>query len=210
MVAPTVGSRWRLFTALTVMGTLVMATAAGAHAFWLPALLWAVPAMVALRCLPLPLALVVVVVTGVVGRALAFRSSLSGLELLVVPSLATAALLPALVLDKLLVTRFPAAGIWGWPALLAATWLALRATPAGALLAPLPAFEATALLSRVHPVLAVATAGVIAQGFASMASVLNWHVPDPHPQPIRERGVRVATLASFALLAALALCGLLS
>lgn len=202
MVAPTVGGTWRLFTALTVMGTVVMATSAGPSAFWLCALLWAAPPMVAMRCLPLPLALVVVVVTGVLGRALAFSTALTGLDLLVVPLQATAALLPALVADKLLVTRFPAAGLSAWPALLAATWIVLRGTAVGELVAPVPDLDGTHLVSTLHPALAVATAAIVAQGFASMASVLNWHVPDPHAQPVRERGVRFATLAAYALLAA--------
>ena len=209
MVAPTVGSKWRLGLALTVMGTIAMATSTGPSAFWMSGLLWAVAPLVALRCLPLPLALVIVVVTGVFGRALAFSSSLAGLDLLVVPVAATAALLPALVIDKLAVTRFALGGLWLWPALLAITHLLFLGTRTGALLAPLPELDGVQLLSRLHPALAVAITGVIAQGFASMASVLNWHVPDPHAQPVRERGVRVATLSCYGVLAFLALCGLL-
>lgn len=207
--APTIGGKWRLFAALTVMGTLVTATSAGPYAFWLSALLWAVPPLVALRCLPWPLALVVVAITGVLGRALAFSTGLTGLDLLVVPLAATGALLPALVVDKLLVTRFPSAGIWAWPALVAATFVLLMGTPTGELVAPVPDLGGVHLVSSLHPAWAVAITGIVAQGFASMASVLNWHVPDPHPQAVRERGVRVATLACYALLAAFAIVELM-
>ena len=209
LFAPTIGNKWRLFAALTVMGVVVMATSAGPYAFWLSALLWAVPAMVAVRCLPVPLALVVVVVTGIGGRALAYGTALPGLDLLVVPAIATAALLPALVVDKLLVTRFPAGGIWAWPVLVAATYVVLMGTPAGELVAPVPDLGGVHLVSTLHPAWAVAITGVVAQGFASMASVLNWHVRDPHPQVVRERGVRFATLACYALLAAFAIVELL-
>lgn len=209
MVAPTVGSKWRLLCALTIMGTLVMATSTGPWACWWSALLWAAPSMAALRCLPLPLALLVVVVTGVLGRALACAPSLDGLELLALPLAATAALLPALLVDKLLVTRFPVAGLSAWPALLALTWLLMREQATAAMLAPLPDLDATLLLSTLHPVLPVLVGGIVAQGFASMTSVLNWHVPDPQPQPLRERGVRIATLTTYAVLAAYFVYGVL-
>lgn len=209
MLAPTIGSKARLVAALTVMGTVLLATSAGPWAFWLCALLWAVPAMVAMRCLPLPLALPIVVGGGVAGRALAFATALEGLELLLLPLTATAALLPAFVVDKLLVTRFPAAGIWAWPALVTGAFLLLRGTAAAELVAPVPDLDGVHLVSTLHPAFAVAITAMVAQGFASMGSVLNWHVPDPHMQPVRERGVRVAALVSFALLGLFGLCAIL-
>jgi hypothetical protein len=193
----------RLIAALSISATALMATSAG---FWMSALLWAVPHMVAMRCLPLPAALALVLVTGVVGRALAFSSALDGWTL---PLAATAALVPALLADRVLVTRWPTAGLWAWPVLAAATYMATHGSAVGELLAPMPELDGAHLLSAIHPALTVTVTSVIAQGFASMASVLNWHVPDPHEPRVRERGVRVAALVAFALLAAFAACGFL-
>lgn len=211
-------SKWRLVAALTVMGTLLLATSAGRFAFWPCALLWAAPPIIAARCLPLPLALTVVVVSGTAGRALAWLEGLTGSDHVVVPLVATLLLVPALLVDKVLVTRFPRKGIWAWPALvgitffvvtkLAATSGPLLASAAEAL-APLPDLDGTQLLSALHPVWAVVVTGFVANGFAGAGTVLNWHVDDPHPLDVRERGVRVGALVGFAWLLALAVCGLL-
>ena len=207
---------WRLVAALTVMGTLLLATSAGRFAFWPSALLWAVPPLVAARCLPLPLALAVIVAGGTAGRALAYIEGLTGSDHVMVPLVATLLLVPALLVDKALVTRFPRKGIWAWPFLVGATSLVVThlARTSGPLLAsaaealaPVADLEALQLIPAVHAVLPVVVTGFVAQGFAGPASVLNWHVPDPHPAAVRERGVRVGALVGFAWLLAIFITG---
>lgn len=199
---------WRLIAALTVMGTLTMATSMGEYAFWVSGFFWAVPPIVAMRCLPLPYAVAVVVVTGVLGRFV-----VSSLDIVAVVA-GTLWLLPALLVDKLVMARFPRKGIWAWPLAITATvFAAAYATgmPIGetTLLAPVPDIDGAQMAAAGHPALAVFLTAVVANGFAGMATVLNDHVGDRHPPEVRERGVRVAALMSFALLAAFGVAALL-
>jgi hypothetical protein len=199
---------WRLIAALTVVGTLTMATSMGAYAFWISAFFWAVPPLVAMRCLPLPYALGVVLVTGILGRAFVnapdFMSAVVG----------TLWLVPALLVDKLAMARLPRAGIVTWPLAVTATvFVAAYVTraPIGDVvtLTPVPDIDGAQMAAAGHPALAVFLTAVVANGFAGMATILNDHVDDPHPPDVREKGVRIASLTSFALLAAFAVAALL-
>jgi hypothetical protein len=197
---------WRLIAALTVVGTLTMATSMGPYAFWVSAFLWAVPSIVAMRCLPLPFALAVVVVTGVAGRFVVHGE--------LTPALVGAgALLPALVVDKLVMARVPRAGVVTWPLAVTATLFAFAAITGATIgdltLAPVPDIDGAQMAAAGHPALAVFLTAVVANGFAGMATILNFHVEPKHPPEVRELGVRIASLTSFALLAAFAVAALL-
>jgi hypothetical protein len=201
-------SMWRLIAALTVMGTLTMATSMGEYAFWVSGFFWAVPLLVAMRCLPLPYALAVVVVSGYVGRGFVYPPDFVSILM------GTLWLVPALLVDKLVMARFPRKGIWAWPVAVTATVFAAAAVsglPIGeaVTLTPVPDIDGAQMAAAGHPALAVFLTAVVANGFAGMAAVLNDHVGDRHPPEVRERGVRVAALMSFALLAAFGVAGLL-
>lgn len=199
---------WRLIAALTIMGSLTMATSMGEYAFWVSAFFWAVPLLVAMRCLPLPYGLGVVVVTGYIGRGFVyppdFMSVLMG----------TLWLVPALLVDKLVIARFPRAGIWAWPIAVTATVIVTAyatGTPIGeaVTLTPVPDIDGAQMAAAGHPALAVFLTAVVANGFAGMATILNYHVDDRYPPEMRERGVRVAAMMSCALLAAFGVAALL-
>lgn len=199
---------WRLIAALTVVGTLTMATSMGEYAFWVSGFFWAVPLIVAMRCLPLPYGLGVVVVTGCLGRSFVYPPDV--ISVLV----GTLWLVPALLVDKVVMARFPRKGIWAWPIAITATVFvaaSVTGTPIGeaVTLTPLPDIDGAQLAAAGHPALAVFLTAVVANGFAGMATILNRHVDDLHAPEVTERGVRVASLLSFALLAAFGVAGLL-
>lgn len=195
------------------MGALFLSTSTGPYAFWPSACLWAVPPLVAMRCLPLHLAFPVVIVSGAVGRMFIAPTPAPDWSDIAV---AVAVPLPLYVVDRVLMRRFPVHGQWAWPlAVTTAAWVAMKllgAAPDTVLtLFPVPDVDATELASAGArtDLAAIFVTAWVAQGFAGMATVLNFHDPDPHPAEVRERGVRRAALVSFALLLAFAICGLL-
>lgn len=197
----TTPKRIRLALALTVSGVVLNATSAGPWAFWLCALLAVVPALVAMRCLPAWLGVVVAVVPGVVGRAIAFRFEVPAQGLGLAMLIATAALVPALVVDRFVWLRFPRATLLGWPALVVITSVVVEHTAGpeiASYVAPLPDITALTVLPSVLPQWApLFVAMLVAQGIAAAATQFNMPI-DPLPRAIRERGVRWCLLFGFA------------
>jgi hypothetical protein len=189
----------RLAFALITSSLVLTATSGGALAFWPSALLWAAPLLVAVRCLPLLVSLPMVVLLGGAGRAFAFHSSLDGGDGLLLPLLASAALVPAFLLDRVLFDRLPRASMLAWPLGLVATVVVLRETAVGGLLAPLPELQAVRALGIVGGTSLVA---FIAQAFGGLGSVLNVQKRgDRFSQAVREAGIRWGALTAFAVAA---------
>lgn len=194
---PTVAVRVRLALALTVSSLLLAATASGSWSFWLSSLLWPAPLLVAMRCLPWPVAVPLVVLVSAVGRAIAFGPSLAGTDGLVLPLVASVALLPALVVDKLLDARFPRASLLAWPlAIMITEWL-VAGTLIGGLVAPPTSIAAIhALRAGPGPWADTFVVALFAQAFGALGTVL--HRPnDRFPADERERGVRWAALTAL-------------
>lgn len=197
----------RLMLALSTSG-LVLGFFAGArfgHPWWAAALA-PVPLLVAMRCLPLGAGLAVALGVGAGARVLASV----GLPLaggLAEAALGALALMPALLADRLLVPRRPRLGAAAFVGLVLLTTAIARAFESS--IAPLPVSAEGALgalADRVGWAISPLVCASLAQGLAGLASVGNWHRPDPLPQAERETSVRAVAVAA-ALLALAALLG---
>lgn len=188
----------RLALALTLSGLVLGATAGGAWAFWGSALLWSAPLLIAIRCLPLALALPTVFVVAAASRLVAFRD-----VDMVVPLEAAAALLPALLVDKLATTKLPRAGWVAFPLALVVTDLAVRGTALAPLVVPAPSMRAADVLDRgLGPWAVTLVVGVVGGAFGAQGMVHNWP-NDPAPQKEREQGVFLAVVTALVVGAAL-------
>ncbi len=197
----------RLALALTTSGFVLAATAGGSWPLSWSAVLWAVPALVAMRSLPLPLGLAVTVVAGAAGRAVAFWGA-SGSDAATLGLVAAAALVPALLVDRFVLTWLPRAGHLAWPCGVVLVERACADTRVAALLAPPPHLEAVAFVGADLGVAGATVAvALMAQAFASLAGVLNRKTHDPYGQKERERGVRWSSIAGFAFGAVLLIAG---
>lgn len=197
----------RLMVALCTSGLLLgfLGGARFGHPWWAIALAPA-PALVALRCLPLPAGMAAALAIAVGGRVLgALTLPLEGG--LGAAALDGLSLMPALLVDRWLVTRWPRAGAVGFPVAVVATGAA--AYGAGAAITPLPAAAAGAFgvwATHVGWAVPMLVCASVAQAIAGLASVDNWHRPDPRTQAEREAGVRQAAIAAAVVLV-LALAG---
>lgn len=189
--------RIRLVLALTVSSLLLAATAGGSWSVWPSSLLWAAPLLVAMRCLPWPVAVPLVVLVSAVGRAIAFGPSLAGADGLVLPLVASVALLPALVVDKLVDARFPRAGLLAWPLAITITERLVAATLIGGLVAPPTSIAAIhALRAGPGPWADTFFVALVAQAFGALGTVLH-RGSDRFAAVERERGVRWAALTAL-------------
>lgn len=195
-MGPGVSARTRLMVALSTSG-LALGAVAGArleHPWWAAALA-PVPLLVAMRCLPVIVALPLVVAVGAAARALGALS-------VATPAVTTAAvgalaLALALLADRALSTRWPRLGALALPAAVVALDGGLRALdhPARALPVGSAGLGGTlhASLGWAAPPLVCAA---LAVALAGLASVDNWHRPDPLAREVRELGVRAVTLGA--------------
>src|SRR5262249_38317118 len=126
---------------------LLAATAFGSWPFWLSALLWPAPLIIAARCLPLPLGLPVVFVMSALGRAIAFHAGMLHDD--PVPAIcAGAALCGVAVVDGLVAALLPRASWFPFPCALAVLARALDGTQVGQVLAPLPSLHLAAFMAN--------------------------------------------------------------
>lgn len=187
----------RLALALSMSGFLLAATAGGRWGIWPSSLLWAAPLLVAMRCLPVFLAVPIVVVVSSAGRAVAFGGSLPGSAGFVLPLLASLVLLPALFFDKVLDARFPRASLVVWPLAIAVTVRVVAGTALGGLVAPPCELAALAALREGLGGWADAFfVGLVAQAFGALGTVLNRR-SDRFSVDEREGGVRWAALTAL-------------
>lgn len=190
----------RLALALSSSGLVLgfLASARLGHPGWAAALA-PVPLLVALRCLPLPLGLVLAASVGVLARVL---GSL-GLPLqgaLAEAALGAVALLPALLADRLLVERWPRAGALAFPAVVVLTTAMARALHWS--LEPLPLAEEGflgVLDERLGWAAPLFLCAALAQGLTGLASVANGQRADPLPQVEREAAARQVAVSAGAL-----------
>ncbi|HEY4223830.1 MAG TPA: hypothetical protein VGO62_20885, partial [Myxococcota bacterium] len=165
--------------------------------FWASSLFWATPFLLLGRSLSVFVSLPIAFFTGTAGRMLAGH----GMGVDVVDcAAASAALLPALIVDRVVQTWLPTASLLTWPCALVVVQRALMGQPSQGLLAPLPHLDSVLLVrGTAGDYASIFVVAVFASGFAAIASVLNRRVRDPYPQDQRERGVRIASITSFVL-----------
>ncbi|MBI1948882.1 MAG: hypothetical protein HYS27_24560 [Deltaproteobacteria bacterium] len=194
-------ARTRLVLALSCSG-LALGALAGqlAHPWW-AAVLAPAPLVVALRCLPLPVGLVLAAAVGAGARALG-ALGVEGASM-ATAALGAMALLPALLADRACVTRRPGLCALALPFTVLAIDAGLRA--AELQVAALPVDDQGALggLARsvgwCAPTLVCAMA---AQAVGGLCTLGNWHRPDPLPQEAREASVRRSAVGAALLLGA--------
>lgn len=197
----------RLALALTTSGILLTATAAGPWSFSASALLWAAPTLVAVRCLPALLSWPLVVGVGFLGRVLAWGGALSDSDLIALPLAASVALVPALLVDRLVFDRMPRASLIAWPLGLLATVRVLDvvAPRVSSLVFQTPSIEELgrleAVAGRGSVVIAVA---LVAQALGALGTVLN-RPTDVVTARERETGVRWGALVGLSVCAAILL-----
>ena len=190
----------RLAVALSLSGFALAATSSGPYAFALCALFAAAPMLVATRCLPLWLALPVALVPVACGRALAFHGAFGNDP---TPALATAALVPALLLDRFATTWAPRTALLSWPCALVVTERVLSSatsSSAAATLVPAPALDAIQYVAGdVGIAGGTLVAAVLANGFALLGGNFNRKIFDPHTQEERESGVKLGAISALVL-----------
>lgn len=202
-MGPRVSAQTRLVAAVSTSG-LVLGALAGArleHPWWAAALA-PVPLLVAARCLPLPLALPLVMVVGLAARLVGALSVAE--STLATSAIGAAALALALLADRAGSTRWPRLGALAFPLSVVALDAGLGALEQPARALPV---ASAGLAATLHAGLGVAApplaCAALAVALAGLACIGNWHRQDPLPRELREASARQVAVGAVLTVGAL-------
>jgi len=163
--------------------------------------LWATPLLIAARCFPLAISIVLAIAIACTGRMLGLLWGGAGVESAMASALFMLPLLlaPAFVIDRVVHERWPRMAVFVWPVLcFHAAWrVDVRQFPIPHVASMHSVVD---LHASIGPALAVFLTALFAQAFASVGSLHHRKRSanvDLIPTPLRDRGATISMVVAF-------------